>query len=224
MTRARFCGGPPTGLTRSRFFRKMLSDTLFLNVFLLFTASIMWSFCTPASVEAQKAGATVDRDVLAVIEKEYPRAIVPKYLDTASCGPQKYHPGWVKADFNGDGRLDHAVLLVIENKEGIGMGKRYDLDLVVLWQDKPGVYRTELVEKLVENSGAVPSTTIKELMTTSIYIQKQPEGVVQESAAVGDRKVNLISPGILLVSCEQWARVYYWDRTANRFAEIQTAD
>ena len=112
--------------------------------------SLMWSCYSTALVDAQKTKPEVDRDVLATIEKDYPGAIMPKYMNAELCGSQKKdHPAWVTADLNGDGRSDHAVLFTIQSKEkATGMGKGYDFNLVVLWQDKPGVYRTELVSRL----------------------------------------------------------------------------
>src|SRR5438093_3532487 len=115
---------------------------------------LMWLSYSPAPVDAQtKKKAEVDRDVLAALEKDYPGAIISKYLSTEACGSlKKTHPGWVTADFNGDGLTDHAVLIDVQSKEEpTGMGKGYDFNLVVVWQEKPGVYRTELLSKIQEN-------------------------------------------------------------------------
>ncbi len=193
--------------------------------------SLMSSCYSTALVDAQKTKPDVEQDVLATIKKDYPGAIIPKYLNAKLCGSEKKeHPGWVTADFNGDGLSDHAVLFEVPSKEEpTGMGKGYDFNLVVLWQEKPGVYKTQLLRRIFENSiyGSPPdfaTPTLKELMTTWIYIEKQSPGKLRESPVVGNRTVILQNPGIELVYCEKSSSVFYWDKKANRFEELVTSD
>src|SRR5437870_809742 len=191
---------------------------------------LMWLFYSTAPADAEKTKAEVDRDVLAAIEKDYPGAIIPKYLDAESCGSEKkHHPGWVTADFNGDGRYDHAVLITVPSKEETTrLGKGYDFDLVVLWQEKPGVYRTELISRLWENAsyGSPPDflPTTKKRLTTWVYIEKESPGKIQDSGAVGNRTVILQNSGIRIVYCEESSSVFYWDKKVNRFEELVTSD
>ncbi len=196
---------------------------------------LMWFVSSPAPVDGQKK-ADVDRDVLVAIEKDYPGAVIPKYLSAESCFYVKTdHPGWVVADFNGDGLSDHAVLLHVQSKEEAhpGLGQGWDFNLVVVWQVKAGVYRTELVSRIWEGITSRPPDfsprTIKERMTTWIYIEKQPPGKIEdigdipESGAVGDGTVVMQNPGIHLHFCEKSSLVYYWDKKANRFGELVTS-
>jgi len=186
---------------------------------------VMVSAFTLTGVGAQQMGAKLDRDLQAVIEKEYPGAIVPTNYDVEPCPVPKHHPAWIKADFNGDGRPDHAVLMLIENKEGIGMGRRYDSILMVFLQENPGVYRSIPVYKLAESVGEGPDPgNKKSLMLTGTYIENQPAGTIKGLGKEGNRTVKLINPGILVVLCEKWNYLWYWDAQEAKFKEVYGED
>lgn len=194
---------------------------------------LVWFISSTAPVDGKKK-ADVDRDGLVAIEKDYPGAVITKYLDAESCFyVKKDHPGWVAADFNGDGLSDHAVLLEVQSKKEAHptYGKGFDFNLVVVWQVKAGVYQTELVSRIWENYTLTgppdfSPPTLKERMTTRVFIEKQPSGKIQdrgdipESGAVGDGTVVMQNPGIRFEICEKSSRVFYWDKKANRFGEL----
>ncbi len=113
--------------------------------------------------------------------------------------------------------------------------KKYDFNLVVVWQEKPGVYKTELVERISEGATYTSPPdfsppTIKQLMTTGIYIDKHPPGKITDVGDVPEGQehnkgiVLLENPGIEFVYCEKSSVVYYWDKKANRFEYVVTSD
>jgi len=163
------------------------------------------------------SGVTVDAEVRKEVAREYAGATIVEHadVDIKTCGTRAEHPGWIKADFNEDGRPDHAVLLMTRQPEK--GPARVTVHVVVLLGDKNKGYRHIIFDRVEE---AVP--IIK-------YIGKQPPGTIHESEAVAaeqgeGRSVTLQNPGWMFISCQQYARVYYWDARSSRFEEIPTVD
>ena len=171
----------------------------------------------PPTVKAQQVGTRLDPDLQAAIKKSYPGAIVATKYQNDPCPAPENHPGWVKSDFNGDGLADHAVLLRIENKSGIGMGKQYDVVLVAFMRHKSGEYQSIIVETVFENQ--VDSRT-SPLNVTEIYIQRLEPGPFRGAGKEGKDTVVLLNPGVFVRQCESWYRMWYWNLKEARFKDM----
>jgi hypothetical protein len=179
--------------------------------------TLVWGL---SGIEAQQAGGVLDKDLQTAIEKEYPNAIIPTKYDVAPCPVPTHHPAWIKADFNGDGRPDHAVLLNIENKEGVGMGKTYDSILIVFLREPSGMLRAPLIKKVVGGFRVLESQNRSSLMVTEAYIEKKPAGIIKGLGKNGNKTGKLINPGILVSLCEKWEYVWYWNAKESQFKEL----
>ncbi|MDH5670344.1 MAG: hypothetical protein OEY86_20275 [Nitrospira sp.] len=175
----------------------------------------------PPTVKAQQVGTRLDPDLQAAIKKSYPGAIVATKYQNDPCPAPENHPGWVKADFNGDGLADHAVLLSIENKSGIGMGKRYDSVLVVFERGKSGSYHSVLVDMINENFIRLKNMNME---VTETLIRKQLPGQIKGLGSDGQSTINLAHPGIMMEQCEKWNRLWYWDVKEKRYKDLYDED
>ena len=165
-----------------------------------------------AEVPAESSTSELNHAVNEMISRDYPSAKVVEIadVDVKSCGVPPNHPGWVKADFNGDGQLDHAVLLMVgEPEKG---PQRVAVHFVIFVREKDGSYKRIAIRSF---EGRLPVGKL---------IQEQPPRKVQESAVLGKRVITLRNSGIALVSCEQYAQVYYWNTLTNQIDLIGTAD
>ena len=183
----------------------------------LLAAYVFLSVVTVPPARSQKVNDVVDGDLQATLQKEYPGAKIvgANDVNAQSCyyppgTVPRTHPGWVKADFNGDGRADHAVLFMVGLPEKQPQGALVKVHLAVFLREKSGSYQKIML------------FSFEHYYPVSGLIQKQPPGMIKEP--LGDKTVKLTSPGIQIVSCEQYAKVFYWDKKANKFAEVQTVD
>lgn len=171
-----------------------------------------------STTAAQVAGARLDPDLQSAIEKSYPGAIVASRYRNDPCPVPPNHLGWVKADFNGDGRPDHAVLLSIANTSAIGMGKRYDFVLAVFLRHKSNEYRPIIVETIFENEMNSIGTTPDDV--TGIFIQRLQPGPFKGTGKDGKGIFVLTNPGIYLRQCESWYHMWYWNTKEARFKDM----
>jgi len=106
-------------------------------------------------------------------------------------------PGFVTADFNGDGVTDYAMLLSFPQKKSTGEW------LVVFMGSKDGGFQLRLLEKY---NG----------FHDDIYITMEPSGEVKPLNSV--RKVKLRAPGIAMIRPERRPTVFY--RQEGRFQRL----
>jgi hypothetical protein len=142
--------------------------------------------------------------VRAAIEKAFPGStiVTTADVDSGECDPVPGSPGYVPADFDGDGRGDFAVLLKVGET-----GK------VVPWQGKQlKETRYALVMFLDDGLGGF---TVKRLHS---FVQFWPvmafiDRVTGKVSGLGDERrgaeITLRDPGVSLVFCGKSAVVYY---------------
>ena len=186
---------------------------------LLFTCVVCPLF-TPASASAEQRASqeTISDQLRMAIQERYPQAKVVEVddLNKDECEIPKSPPGFVEADFNGDGLTDYGVLLkasLKEEKEWQGKKlKVMEIKFVVFLKEKSGSLRSIIIDS---------SDQVHPLL---VFIQLQPPGVIREIPTLGDRVFQLKNPGILRYFCGKSSAVFYWDRKAKGFQEIGTGD
>jgi hypothetical protein len=167
--------------------------------------------------QTQEIGAAVTQpeELKAAIQNVHPDAEILELddMDTSSCGPLEAHPGLVSADFDGNGRVDYAVLFkagdVKEEKEWRGR----KLSLMDLW----------LVAFLQQDDGLLASFVLAEFETflpSDVMIEKQLPGTIEEWDS--ERIVTLRNPGFLFHFCGKSASVFYWSE--GKFERIWISD
>jgi len=112
-------------------------------------------------------------------------------------------PGYVASDFNGDGKLDYAALLICLEK------KKSTIRFVVFMARKDDSYSCLKIHKWSEK-----------LYLSNLYLNIVKPGKIQEWDS--ERIITIEHPGIALVLFEAASRVYYWKR--GQFNYIQTSD
>ena len=100
-------------------------------------------------------------------------------------------PGFIAADFNGDGVADYAALLTFPQKKTSGEW------LVVFMGSKDGGFQLRLLEKY---NG----------VHDDIYITMEPSGEVKPFNSV--RKVKLRAPGIARIRPDRRPTLFYWQK------------
>jgi hypothetical protein len=143
--------------------------------------------------------------VTAAIEKAFPGAtiVTGADVDSSECGPAPTSPGFVQADFDGDGRADFAVLL---NAGATGK--------VVDWQGKH-LRETRYVLALfrAKQTGGFTVTRLNRFVQfwpVAAYIEPQGAGKLEGAGdAHRGAGVMLQNPGVSLVFCGKSAVVYY---------------
>ncbi len=100
-------------------------------------------------------------------------------------------PGFVAADFNGDGVLDYAALLTFPQKNTSGEW------LVVFMGNKEGGFQLRLLEKY---NG----------VHDDIYITMEPPGEVKPFQSA--RRVKLRAPGIARIHPDRRPTLFYWQK------------
>ncbi len=120
----------------------------------------------------------------------------------------------VRADFNGDGRADYAVLLRIgEPKTVAGEAlKSAPVWAVVFLARRDGLYRSFILSK--SEDVMIPSRQV---------IALQPSGQVHHGAHP-ERVLTLKQPGIASILCEGTEKVYYWVSRGQTFREYLTRE
>ena len=100
-------------------------------------------------------------------------------------------PGFVVADFNGDGVADYAALLRFPRKAGFGEW------LVVFIGARGGGFQLRLLEKY-------------DGFRDDVYIRIEPPGHMNASGSL--RIVNLRAPAIARIHPERPPTIFYWDK------------
>ncbi|MBM3485699.1 MAG: hypothetical protein FJX67_03580 [Alphaproteobacteria bacterium] len=135
---------------------------------------------------------------------------IPTAIDRegwAFCGPPRRgasdrHPYLVTADFDGDGRLDHAVYLV----RAAGGQTLHRTDVVL------ASGRVVSIEAPLRVSSAEPM----------YFLDVTPKGTTIVPG--GGRRVTLLTDALGLVRCEAARQSHVWEPRTKRFRVHQTAD
>jgi hypothetical protein len=191
----------------------MKINLIFLNLILIF------AFCRQASgVNLQE---NINPKLLSAINKLEPKAKILKKedIDTKfSCEEVKV-PGIVKADFNGDGFMDYAVLLKIGDAQNTVYnyeGKKYPWKKLRVW----------LVVFMGYGKGDFYSIILEQIEDHSypaiVVIKLQPPGIIRNIDS--DRSIELKHQSILEYFCGKSSSVYYWDKNENNFIEVYTSE
>lgn len=146
---------------------------------------------------------------------KYPgmRLLEPQDISAADCDTTAVpHPGWISADFTGNGRIDFAVLLVSSKSSGhtIFDGRTYsqhEFSLKVFLSKPDGTFDAVSLKQFSDN---VP--TIKGL-------KLQPRGQVFDLDS--SKGVRLRDPAVTFYSCGQFENVFYW--SGSHFDELVTS-
>jgi hypothetical protein len=140
-----------------------------------------------------------------LIEKYYPNTkLVEKTNDylIENCGSDLDHPGYIKADFNGDGKYDYALLL---SNKGI--------NVLVVFMEKDDEYVPVFIEK--EAAGDI------------IESIKKGERIDAGEELLGEQAGNhvvLKHPGIEAIFCGKSSIDFYWDEKKKTFIKVWTGD
>jgi hypothetical protein len=121
-------------------------------------------------------------------------------VDQTACQPVGEDSGLLRADFNGDGRVDYAVLLKTGDtgKERIWDGKTLRetrFAFVFFLDDGRGSYRAKVVRRYVD------------FIPTAVVLDLQPAGEVRHRET--HKSVRLSNPGVTLSFCEKSATTYF---------------
>jgi hypothetical protein len=123
------------------------------------------------------------------------------------------HPGWVAADFQGDGRLDFGVLLVDRKPSRI---VRFD------GQDYP-VYTARVLALLARAGGGYEERALydySDALPTIRGLALQAPRRIRDVET--ERSRTLTQPALSFVSCGQFTVVYAWD--GKDFTPVKVAD
>jgi|SRR5690242_3528209 len=153
-----------------------------------------WAADSSLSVE-------VSKPLLAAIHKVSPKASILQAVevDAKGCAPTPKNPTLVRADLNGDGLEDAAVLLktFVSSEITVWQGqelRRADFLFVIFLNDGKGGY---VARPLDEFPGHIP---------VGAYIDLIAPGKIRPMGAKKD--MSLSNPAILLVYCEKSAGAY----------------
>jgi hypothetical protein len=126
------------------------------------------------------------------------------------CGAQHRRDQVLRADLNGDGRADYALLLRIgEPKAVAGEAlKSASVWAVVFLARRDGLYRSFILSKWDEVM--IPSRQV---------IALQPAGPVQAGGHPG-RVLTLKQPAVAAILCEGTEKIYYWVSRGQTFREF----
>jgi hypothetical protein len=128
------------------------------------------------------------------------RVVSTKDVDGISCAPVRETPGVVRADFNGDGHEDYALLLTKETgKETPWQGsmlKEARFSFAFFMRSADGKYQPRVV---LRDVGFIPAT---------IVLSLQPAGKVRHRET--HKNIELKYPGVMLSFCEKSATTYYF--------------
>jgi hypothetical protein len=126
------------------------------------------------------------------------------------CGAEHRRDQVVRADLNGDGRADYALLLRIgEPKAVAGEAlKSASVWAVVFLARRDGLYRAFILSK--SDDVMIPSRQV---------IALRPAGRVQ-SGGQPERSVTIKQPAVASILCEGTERIYYWVNRGQTFREL----
>jgi len=171
--------------------------------------------CISAAADELPVGAEVPKSLLAAIKKVSPNATIlqANQVDAKSCAPVPKTPGLVRADLNGDGLEDAAVLLKtfvsneVTNWQGQELRKAEFL-FVIFLNDGKGGY---LVRPRDKFPGHIPA---------GAFIDLETSGKIRPLGATKD--MTLSNPVIVLTYCEKSAAAYVV--TGTRVKEVPLSD
>lgn len=169
----------------------------------------------PSVLFAQSKDAPVPESLAGAINKASPDATIvdAKEVDATSCRPVGDSPGLVRADFNGDGRQDYAVLLKtkVSNEETIWQGKTLReawFALMLFLDDGHGGFRARILHRYAD------------FVPTAVVINLQPAGTVRNRET--HQTVRVPHAAVTLTFCEKSATTYYL--AGNKIQSIPIAD
>lgn len=169
----------------------------------------------PVVIFAQSMVEPIPESLAGAIRKLYPSATIvsAKEVDATSCQPVGNSPGLIRADFNGDGQQDYAVLLKIRvnKKETIWEGKSLRearFAFVIFLDDGAGGFRPRVIRRY------------DDFVPTAVVIDLQPAGKIRHRETHKDVQVPM--PAVVLSFCEKSATAYYL--VDDKFRLIPIAD
>jgi hypothetical protein len=169
----------------------------------------------PILVRAEGADPTLPESLKVAVRTVARAAVLvsPRQVDATACAPVGRSPGVVRADFDGDGRDDYALLL-----------KTRDTGKVTIWEGK-ALRQAEFAFAffLADGSGGFKARVVQRYLSylpTSEVIQLQPAGRIRQMET--NRTITLKHPGVTLVFCEKSATTYYL--AAGKILSIPVAD
>ena len=130
------------------------------------------------------------------------------------CGAEHRRDQVLRADFNGDGRADYALLLRIGEPEAVAGEalKSVSVWTVVFLARRDGLYRPFILSK--SDEVMIPSRQV---------IAPRPPGRAQLGGHP-ERSVTLKQPAIALILCEGTEKIYYWVSRGQTFREFLTKE
>lgn len=155
-----------------------------------------------SSAQAQNAAGALPANAIDAVARAIPGAKIVgnEDIDAQSCGSLPKGPGFVAADFNGDKRVDFAVLLKVREtgKTTDWNGKKFketEFAFAVFVDDGKGGFKKVYIQRF------------SDLTPISAYIDLTPAGIVP---GIGSNpSLTLKNPGVSLASCEKSEAVYY---------------
>lgn len=182
---------------------------------LIMSCTVALLCCISAQAEEPPVGAEVSRPPLAAIKRVSPNATIlqPSEIDAKSCAPVPKSPGLVRADFNGDGLEDAAVLLKtsVSSEVTVWQGqelRKADFLFVILLNDGKGSYHIRTLDKF---AGHIPAIAFIDLESSK---KIRPLGAKKD--------LTLSNPAIVLTYCEKSAAAYVV--TGTRVKEVPLSD
>ena len=171
------------------------------------------SFTATSAVEGSSL--SLNQTQIAAVEKAFPGALVlsEQDIDEKSCKPIPGSPGHVIADFNGDGQMDFAALLMI-GKEGEPIQwqgqvlRKRNYAFAIFLADKKVGFRVKF------------SRRFESYAPLSAYLEPQNPGPVIDRDT--NRNVVIQHAAVVFVFCEKSASIYYISH--NHVLEIFLAD
>jgi len=172
-----------------------------LRIASVFSSTIALLCCLSAWADEPRANADISTPLLAAIRKISPNAAIlqPNEVDAKGCAPVPKSPALARADFNGDGLEDAAVLL-----------KTFVSGEITIWQGQE-LRRAYLARPLDKFPGHIPVGAFVDLKTS---------GKIRPLGA--KRDIILSNPAVVLTYCEKSAAVYVV--TGTRVKEIPLSD
>lgn len=151
---------------------------------------------------AQSKELPVPKSLDSAIRKLAPSAkvVAAKDVDTTSCQPVGDSPGMVRADFNGDGRQDYAVLLKTRVSKEVTVSQSNSLrearfSFVLFLDNGRGGYQPIVVRRY------------EDFVPTIVVINLEPAGIIQHRET--HKEVRVPNPAVMLSFCEKSATIYY---------------
>jgi hypothetical protein len=174
----------------------------------LFAPTVAWPQASPAtSLPAELATAIKRLNSAAAV-------VTADEVFGDRCGAEHRRDQIIRADFDGDGRQDYALLLRIGEPSGDPAQALRTVQLwgVVFLAKRDGRYRPFILFQEVD--AMFPSRQV---------LWVQPPGRVRHGAHP-ERVLTLTLPGVGSMLCEGTARVFYWTSRGQTFREYLTRE